>query len=174
MSDIGNVQPGAEYIPVDGFDEDPQFPESEPSLHMMPPEGADADEGFGEQISQDVEGLLFLGALTKSVEIGTHTIVLRTLRAGEELTCAQIIKEYDGTLAAPRAFTMARVAASIVSVDGLPLATALGPAETATAVRQRFEYVKENWYWPIIEELFFHVSDLTVKQAEALDEVMGK
>jgi len=129
---------------------------------------------FDDAISEDLDGLLYLGALSKEVSIGSHRIVIRTLKAGEELACAQIVRDYDGGLASVRAHNIAKAAAAIESVDGRPIATPLGPGDTLKVVREKFDYISDNWYYPVIDILVIENMELLARQAAAIEEYRGK
>ncbi len=50
----------------------------------------------------------------------------------------------------------------------------LGPNDTVDTVRRKFAYVRTNWYWPVIEQLFFEAVELTARQNAAINELAGK
>lgn len=79
--------------------------------------------------SMEEESLLTRGYFSSTVEVGTHQIVIRTLRIGEELEVAMVVDKYKETVEGSRALMAATIAAAIVSVDGYPLVRSLGPNE---------------------------------------------
>lgn len=99
----------------------------------------------------DFEGLAWIGYLEDVVEIPAHKFVLRTLTVGEKLQVAQVCKEFEGTLGYARAWKAACVAAALQLVDGKPLTV---PNKTVGIVRQKFEYVVNTWFDPIIDLLY--------------------
>lgn len=121
---------------------------------------------FNDEISEDVSGLLHLGYLTGSFEVLGHTFVLRTLTLAEELAVGQIVNDYAATVVQGQAFAAALVAASIVTVDGRELMSALGPSEERT-IRERFEYVTKNWYWGTVEQAHQRYGELLKRQNTA-------
>jgi hypothetical protein len=147
---------------LDGSD----VPEPEPT--------SDENIEFPDEVEQDVTGLMFLGSLSESFELLGHRFTIKTLRAGEELMCAQIVKEYEDTLAQGKAFAIAQVAASIVTVDGRELVKSLGPEDTLMTLRQKFDFIRTRWYWPVIEMIYGHYSGLVVRQAIAYEAYEGK
>lgn len=139
------------------------------------------DEAFQEAVSQpelpeplsnDLITLLELGKLEEVVHIGNRTIQLRTLTIGEELELGLLTKEFHGTSEQLRAEITAAVAASIIAVDGMPLITSLGPNEET--LRQRFDYVRKNFYWPVIRLIYQKYSELLERSEEALRELEEK
>jgi hypothetical protein len=170
------------FEPVPDFEEDPSYldltplpaSETEPTPVPEPtPESDDPDE-FPEEVHEDVHGLLFLGALSTEVELWGHKVVLRTLKAGEELAVGQIVSEYNETPSQGKAFAIATVAASIETVDGRIISKPIGPSDSLASIRQKFEYIRENWHWPFIETIYFEYSQLVVRQAMAFDALEGK
>ena len=106
-----------------------------------------------EPISDELEGLLAVGALSKEVTIAGHPIAIRTLTIGEELEASLIASKYRDTDDASRAYATAIVAAAVTSVDGRPLiGQGLGPNENT--LERRYSYVRENWYWAVVRELY--------------------
>src|SRR5437763_1057389 len=97
------------------FDPDnPPFPEERPTLLNA------QSEEFDSKIFEDVQGLIYLGELTQGFDLYGHSFRIKTLRAGERLICAMMIREWEETLGLEVAFKMAYIAASIVEVDGRP------------------------------------------------------
>jgi len=146
--------------------EGPEVPEPEPT--------SEDDAEFPSEVEEDVTGLMFLGALSSSFDLFGHHFTLKTLRAGEELICAQIVKEYEGTLAQGKAYAIAQVAAALVTVDGRPIVKSLGPDDGLANMRQKFDFVRTRWYWPVIDMLYAHFSNLMMRQASAFEAYEGK
>lgn len=131
-----------------------------------------ADE-FDERVSQEVEGLLYLGRLTHECELYGHTITLRTLTRGERLAASLFVREYEDTLGLADALQTAYLALAITTVDGRPLTISLGKEPVEARLRRNFEIVR-NWYDPIVEALYTEYSHLLVRMKNALDEFEGK
>jgi len=123
-------------------------------------------------ISSDLTTLLELGKLEETVEIGNRKVRIRTLKIGQELEVGLLTKEYQGTSEQLRAEITAIVAAAVVSVDGEPLITSLGP--TDDTLNSRFNYVNENFYWPVIRLIYQRYSDLQERAEAALKELDEK
>lgn len=131
------------------------------------------EDAFPPEIAQELQGLMFLGHLDRRVELLGHVFVMRTLKAGEELACTLVVKEFEESLGQAKALAMAFVGASLVSVDGKKMVQPLGPDQTLSVIRQRFEYVRDNWFWPVISMLYTEYSQLTIKQAEVYEALAG-
>jgi hypothetical protein len=125
-------------------------------------------EEFGTEISQAVEGLVYLGRLEKEVEFCGHTFGLKTLTAHEELAAASAVQEYRGTLREPEAWVTAQIAVALTHVDGDEnFCPSIGPDLTGYA-KARFKFVSESWYWPTVEYLFGEYTTLLEKQVKAV------
>ena len=126
-----------------------------------------------ESLGAGVLGLLFIGKLTKSFNYQGHDFVIKTLKMGEELEVALVTREFEQTIDYPRALATALVAASVETVDGKPIVTALGPSED-DLLQRKFEYIKDKWYWPTIGHVYEKYIELLQEQKEALDEFSKK
>lgn len=132
-----------------------------------------ADE-FDPRHANDVEGLLFLGYLTDEFELFGHTFIIRTLRRGERLACALVVKEWEETLGIGDALETAYVSASLMSVDGRALTAPLGPSENPIVrIRSNFGQVSK-WYDYVVESIYQRYSALLVRQHAAFTELEGK
>src|SRR5882672_2867157 len=80
------------------FEPDVDFAALEGVAEQVGAYNQQGNEQFSEQISQDVEGLLYLGYLTTDVQVYGHHFTLKTLTRGERLAVAQVTKEYQDTL----------------------------------------------------------------------------
>lgn len=130
-------------------------------------------EAFPEDIQRDVDGLMWLGYLSDSFELFGHQFTIRTLTRGERLAITQLTKEYEETLGMADAYSTAIVAASLMVIDGRPLAD-LQPGKSAISrIRENFDLV-QKWYDPVIEALYERVGQLTVRQQVAFVELQSK
>jgi hypothetical protein len=73
---------------------------------------------FDPKYADPFSGLLYLGALSDHFEWLGHEFDIRTLRDGEKLAVASIIKPYVDTMGADRAYACAVVGMAITGVDG--------------------------------------------------------
>ena len=146
--------------------EDSGIPDPEPT--------SDEVDEFPSEVEDDFTGLMFLGALSSTFELFGHRFAIKTLRANEELVCAQLVKEYEGTLAQGKAYVIAQIAASIVTVDGREITKPLGPEDNMATLHRKFEYVRTHWYWPVIEMIYSEFANLMMRQSAAFDAYLGK
>jgi hypothetical protein len=123
---------------------------------------------FPPQVVEAVEGLAWLGHLESDIHQWGHSFVLRTLRADEELEVALLAKDYQDTYGQVKAHAWAHLALSVVAVDGEEnFCPAIGPDKRGNA-RAKFNWMTENWYWPVGEYLFGKYVELIQRQAEAV------
>lgn len=133
-----------------------------------------ADE-FDPSISNDVEGLLMLGYLTKNVSLFGHTFVLKTLTRGERLAVLTFCKEFEETLGIGEALETATLALSIISADNRPLSVPLSTADlnpNDTLVRNW--QIVSKWFDPILNGLYLEYRDLQNRMLAAFQELQGK
>lgn len=124
-------------------------------------------------VRRDIENLLASGSISKEIELAGHSFVLRTLTIGEELAVAEIAGEYDGNYAQTKAVATATVAAALESIDGRPVMQRLGP-DRSNNIRQKFQHIRNKWYWIIISELYAQYSLLLDRQINAFGELQKK
>lgn len=135
---------------------------------------AEPVDGFDEaRISQDVEGLLWLGKLTHNCTLYGHTFTLRTLTRGERLSVALFVREYEETLGLADAMQTAYLALSIETVDGRALTSPLGPETAEERLRRNFNTVHQ-WFDPVLEALWLEYKVLTNRAIAAFQELEGK
>lgn len=134
----------------------------------------DAVEGpFDPRIADEVHGLLYLGQISKEIELYGHTFVLRTLRSGEELEVGLLVKKYQDSPSQARAYMSAIVAASLESIDGHPTAQPIGP-NLGSHLTDRFNWIIENLYYPVVEALYEEYNVLLSTMMTALEALRGK
>lgn len=123
---------------------------------------------FPQEVTEAVDGLLWLGHLETEVEFCGHSFHLHTLKASEELQVALLAKDYIDTYGQVKANIWAHIAASLQAVDGNEdFCPAIGPNQK-DHVRAKFNYITSNWYWPVGDYLFGEYTKLVVKQSEAI------
>src|SRR5882757_1926480 len=129
---------------------------------------------FDDRYRDDLNGLLFLGALKKSFEWMGHRFVIRTLNVGEYAEIAVAAGRYRDTDFAAKAYQAATVAACIISVDGKDLPVMpISNGENDTNIAARFEYVMYRWFAPTIDYVFTQFYELESTVRELIDE-LGK
>jgi len=124
---------------------------------------------FPDEWKKEFEGLLYLGHLEKEVDtIPFHTFVVRTLTVNEKLEVSLLTKDYVDTIGYGRAYRAAVVAAGLQSVDG----RALVPSTTQKNIlRQKYEYVINGWYDPVIDLLYAEIDKLEGSVLTVLQEL---
>lgn len=126
--------------------------------------------GFDPRYSEDFEGLLYLGALSKSFTWLGHSFVVRTLTQGELLLVPQLIRDWVGTVGEAKAYTTAMAALATISVDGqeLPIPIGDGQGEFSWAY-QRFAYAKSNWFQFTIDRIYSEYLTLESRAQKVID-----
>ena len=131
----------------------------------------EVEDGFPEEVIDDVEGLLWLGYLEDTVEFCGHEFVIRTLKLEEEILAGVITKDYMETLAQAKAWVAAQIGLALVAIDGdEDFCPAAGPNKKDYA-RARFQYVISNWYEPTINFLYSRYTILVERQLQAIQEL---
>ena len=124
-------------------------------------------------VRTDMDNLLTNGYISTEINLAGHVFAMRTLTIGEELAVSLVVSDYDKNYAQNKAVAAATVAASLESIDGRPLMRSLGP-DPALNIRQKFLYIKNKWYWVIIEELYQNYLLLLERQIQAFRDLKGK
>lgn len=130
-------------------------------------------DSFDPRISNDIDGLLFLGRLTHDCEVFGHRFTLRTLTRGERLAISLLVREYEDTLGLADAMQTAYLALAIQTLDGRPLSIPLETEPIHTHLRRNFEII-QKWYDPVLEALYGEYAHLLVRQEQAFKEFSGK
>lgn len=126
-------------------------------------------DSFPEEWKEEFEGLLFLGRLQREVtRIPFHKFVVRTLTVNEKLEVSLIAKPFIETIGYGRAYKTAVVAAGLVSVDGRDLIPA---NKGINVIRQKYEYVVNNWYDSVVEILYNEIDALENRVVLVLQEL---
>lgn len=114
---------------------------------------------------------MWLGHLEEEVKWAGHTFILRTLKAAEELEAALVAKDYLETFGQTKATAWAHVAAALMSVDGDDsFCPPIGP-DSKQHLRAKFNYITDNWYWPVGEHLFNKYVEIVQRQTDAVEAV---
>lgn len=131
-------------------------------------------EEFDPRIENDLEGLLYLGYLTKNCSIFTHQFVLKTLTRGEKLAILRYCADYDDTMGIGDALETATLALAVVTANGRPLSVALTKEETAEDRLQRNFPIVAKWYDPVLEELYLEYQELVQRMNAAFAALQSK
>lgn len=166
--------------PYEGMEFAPYDPTKEVQIPDGMPQGGTDDaepevEPFDERYKEDFEGLMFLGALSASFSYVGHKFAIRTLTSLELMAVGRVIKLFEETIGANRAYATAMVALSLQKVDGkeLPIPYSEGEDPYAWA-QQRFEYIAARWYPMIIDAIYDRYNQLEMRVREVLEEMAKK
>lgn len=102
----------------------------------------------------DFEGLLYLGALTDEFSYLGHKFLIRTLTTNEVLEVGLLHKPYADSLGDVKAYQAALVAACVIKVDGQSLPLPITNDVSDTPLANRFQYVREHWFPPILDAIY--------------------
>ena len=124
---------------------------------------------FPEEWKDEFEGLLFVGYLQREItSIPFHKFVVRTLTINEKLEISLITKPYLDSIGYGRAYKAAVVAAGLMSVDGKEL---IPSNRNINIVRQKYDYVIDNWYDAVIDILYEEIDALENRVMMVLQEL---
>ena len=124
---------------------------------------------FPEEWKDEFEGLLFVGYLQREItSIPFHKFVVRTLTINEKLEISLITKPYLESIGYGRAYKAAVVAAGLMSVDGKEL---IPSNRNINVVRQKYDYVTDNWYDAVIDILYEEIDTLENRVMMVLQEL---
>lgn len=123
---------------------------------------------FDERYQEPFEGLMYLGALSKTFTWAGHEFRIRTLTTSEILIVGLITARYEGTVAQNRAYSAAVVALATESVDGAPLPFPYKESVGAEWADQRFNYVVGKWFNFTIDAVYAEYLVLESKAREVM------
>lgn len=133
--------------------------------------------GFDARYRQDFDGLLFIGALTKSFTWLGHSFVIKTLAVDEMLAVSLLVKHYEGSIGQGLAYRTAVAALAVTSIDGRDLPMPVGPEEDPlTWAEQRFSFAKARWFQFTIDAIYNEYLELegrTQRVVDAMGEAFG-
>lgn len=161
-------------IPVGAAFPEHQEPEKPAQSQQEAPEPVEETvPEFDARHKQPFRGLLYVGALTHTVEMFGHSFTIGTPTETERLQIGPIIQPYLNTVTAEIAYQTALVSAYLIQIDGekLPEPVLNNPKETA--LHDRFTWVRDNVRRQVINRLFDECLKLDTQVDEVL-EAMGK
>jgi hypothetical protein len=126
---------------------------------------------FDPRWTDEMEGLLYVGRVTHSFNLGGHRITIATPEAQDSLKAAILVKQYQETAGALRALTIAALATCLIKVDGHVLPRGI-MADGSDDMEARFAWVSKL-HTAVIDGIYREYEDLEVKVAEAI-ESLGK
>lgn len=126
---------------------------------------------FDTRIQDEFDGLLFLGALSKTFNWAGHRFAIRTLTVDEQLECSLAAQLSQNTAGENLAWMCSIVSCCIVSVDGQPLPVPID--DNVAGFTLRYEYVRRHWFPPTINVVYNQYLGLNAKVTEVIA-AMGK
>lgn len=120
----------------------------------------------------DFQSLLLVGELVREFDAFGHHFYIRTLKSGDYLRIGQLVAQYEGQLGQGKAFNIAIVAASLQLIDGESYTTEI--LKTSDIITSRFNWIRDNLYYVVVERLFQEYVTLEEKQREVLKSLEGK
>jgi len=127
------------------------------------------NNSFPDKWKDEFEGMLFIGHLQREVtKIPFHKFVVKTLTVNDKLEVSLITKPYLDSIGYGRAYQSAIVAAGLVSVDGSELVPS---NKNINVIRQKFDYVTNNWYDSVVELLYNEIESLENQVVIVLQEL---
>jgi hypothetical protein len=126
---------------------------------------------FDPKCRDALDGLLFLGALTKTYDWNGHRFTIRTLKMDELLQVALVHARFANTIGDVKAYQAAIVSACLQLVDGKQLPIPAFVDETS--LDQRFRFCTSNWYPWTFDSVYQNYLELEAKTLEVM-EAMGK
>lgn len=169
--------------PKEGFDsydlrelETAPSPQPSPTLSDDSPSGSEVEvelPSFNDKWKLPFEGLLFLGALTKTFIWMGHTFKIRTMTNADQLEVGLVQSQYNGTLGEIKAYQGAVCAACIVSVDNKPLPIPISNTPEDTLLQTRFEWINHNWFPWTIDAIYDAYLNLEATVSSVIEAMVG-
>jgi hypothetical protein len=131
------------------------------------------DAVFDERYKLPFHGLAYLGALTNDFEWLGHKFIIRTLTADEELAVPLLIREWENTVGAQRAYVMAVAALCTVTIDDSALPTPIAEEPGYAWAFQKFNYAKARWFHYTFDKIYEQYLVMEDQVRKVLDE-LGK
>lgn len=173
------ANPGAPTGPDPSSEAPDQSTEPHPLTGEAPlTEAASDDEEsealpeFDRRFTRDMEGLLYLGKLTKRFHWLGHSFTIQTLSVDDVLEVGLLHQEFVNTVSDVKAYQAAVVAACVVEVDGKPMPIPLLADTSDKGLMDRFLYVR-RWFPPTLDAIYEQYLKLEARVSEVI-EAMGK
>lgn len=132
---------------------------------------------FPKEMRRPVEGLMYLGQLSETVNFCGHTFGLHTLRPAEKFAISIVLQPYRNTVFEVDVFQALHVGLALSEVDGdQDFCPPIGPSLEDLA-RARLNYLsggkngEGGWYPPTIEFLWTRYMLLEATAAKAIQEL---
>lgn len=142
-----------------------------PSPFEPEPSVEDLLAEFDPRWQDEMEGLLYVGRVTHEFNLAGHRITIATPEAQESLKAGMLIKQYQETVGALRALTLAALATCLVKVDGHTLPRGI-MADGSDDLEARFAWVSKL-HTSVVDGIYREYEDLEIRVQEAI-ESLGK
>jgi SpoVK/Ycf46/Vps4 family AAA+-type ATPase len=120
--------------------------------------------------SKEFNELIHIGHIVETFDWYDHKFELRTLKIEEELVIGQLVKEFKDSIAEEKAVAVAIAAASLVSINGKPFMPQYEKSSYIW-IKERFNYIKENWHWIIVETINAEYIQLLAKLYQTIEDI---
>lgn len=137
-----------------------------------PTEGPEAEPTLTSDERYHFAHAIEIGKMTRTGTVFGHTVTVRTMTFAEELAVGLLIKEYAGTLAQPKAYKAAVVAACLTSVDGASFYTPIKKMSPAELVEAKYQQIVD-YYTPFVEAVYGIIREMEAGVTELLEK-LGK
>lgn len=129
---------------------------------------------FPPNIQKAIEGLMYLGQITETINFCGHSFGLRTLKPQHKYAISQVVQPYRNTLSEVDIWRDCHVATALTHVDGKQnFCQPIGP-DIEDFVRSRLNYVsniEHGWYPQTLEFLWVRYALLEATASAAVAEL---
>ncbi len=116
---------------------------------------------------RDFASLLTCGRRSKKISVMGHTVVIQTLKTGDEMRVGLYTKKYlESQLGFQRAYQVAVCAAGIREVQGKPLFHSLSPETNEDEIFDKSVEAVMNYYPVVVTQIYQAIMDLEREFAE--------
>ena len=113
-----------------------------------------------DQERSDFAALITVGRRTKKISVMDHSVVIQTLKTGDEMRIGLMTKPYLETQGFSRAYQVAVCAAGIVEVDGKPLWRSLSETPDEDEAFRKSVDILEDFYPIVISQIYQGIMEL--------------
>lgn len=132
-------------------------------------DSSDPWDKFDPRYQQSVDGLVYLGQLSDTVNFCGHLFGLRTLKPREVAAIAKAIEPWQTTVYFTDVYNNAHVGMALVSIDNDSSFLPQVDPDLESFAKIRLEYVTERWPQPLLNYLFSKYKGLEVEAATAVE-----
>lgn len=117
----------------------------------------DSADGFPKECMEPLNGLLFLGSLSKDFEYAGHDFLIETLTEGEVIKVGQLVSSHKGQFSEMEARKAYVVSACVRAVDGMRIAMPL--SDSSDLIYEKYQVVSK-WYPPVVDYVYRRYMEL--------------